>query len=105
MFLFVAVVELGSHAIIDSQDPHALTEAIACSFAQPMPAKADCPEQRRQRRETKNLLDERTSHMVVLNSLTMPHSGIMYRTIANYAPRDAIVEHDLSPPFHPPKQA
>ncbi|HTH51363.1 MAG TPA: hypothetical protein VL501_05495 [Pyrinomonadaceae bacterium] len=104
-FLFIAFVEMGSHAMIDSQDPNALTEAMACSLAVNMPAKADCPEQRRQRQETKNLLDEMTTHMVVLNSLVVPHSGITYRSLDNYAIAAPPLSRTLAPPFHPPKQA
>src|ERR1043165_6709589 len=80
MFLFVAAVELAGHALIDSQDPNAVTEAISCSLTENVPARADCPDQRRQRQEAKNMLDEMTTHMVILNSMIVPHSGIMYRT-------------------------
>lgn len=104
-FLFVAFVEMGSHALIDSQDPHALTEALACSLAQDMPAKADCPEQRRQRQETKNLLDEMTTHVAVLNSLVVPHSGIAYLSIDNFKAAADFVSRAATPPFHPPEQA
>ena len=32
MFLFVFFVEMGSHVMIDSQDPNAVTEAVSCSL-------------------------------------------------------------------------
>jgi hypothetical protein len=105
MFLFVFLVEMGSHVMIDAQDPNAVTEALSCSLEENVPASADCPEQRRQQQESKNLLDEMTTHVVVLNSLTMPHSGIMYRIPANYAFKAEIVSTDLTPPFRPPEQA
>jgi len=104
MFLVVFAVELASHVLIDSQDPNAMTEAASCSLNENIPARADCPEQRRQQQETKNLLDEMTTHMVILNNLTVPHSGIMYRTPASFAPEDSIVDRSLAPPFHPPEQ-
>lgn len=105
MFLFVFLVEMGSHVVVDSQDPNAMTEAASCSLDENIPARADCPEQRRQQQETKNLLDEMTTHMVVLNTLTVPHSGVMYRTGTNYAFQIAPVSTDLTPPFHPPEQS
>jgi hypothetical protein len=105
MFLFVFFVEMGSHVLIDSQDPNAMTEAVSCNLDEDIPARADCPEQRRQRQETKDLLDEMTTHVVVLNSLTVPHSGVMYRTGTNYAPQAAPVSTDLATPFHPPEQS
>jgi len=105
MFLFVFLVEMGSHVMVDSQDPNAVTEVISCSLDENLPARADCPEQRRQRQEAKDLLDEMTTHVVVLNSLTVPHSGIMYRTPANYVTSDRIVTRSVAPPFHPPEQA
>jgi len=104
MFLFVFAVELASHVLIDSQDPNALTVSEACSLNENIPARADCPEQRRQQQETKNLLDEMTTHMVVLNTLTVPHSGIMYRTPTNFSSDDRFVTRSLAPPFHPPEQ-
>ena len=103
MFLFVAFVEMGSHALIDSQDPNAVASALACSVTENVPAKADCPEQRRQRQETKDLLDEMTTHMVVLNSMVVPHSGRLFTTGANYALRADASSNDLTPPFHPPE--
>jgi len=103
MFLFVAFVEMGSHALIDSQDPHALVEAMACSLAENLPAKADCPERRRQRQETKDLLDEMTTHMVVLNCMVVPHSGRLFSTGTNYLFKTAALSTDLTPPFHPPE--
>ena len=105
MFLFVFLLEMGSHVMSDSQDPNAVTEAMSCSLDENLPARADCPEQRRQRQEAKDLLDEMTTHVVVLNSLTVPHSGIMYRTPANYAFQTEPVSTDIAPPFHPPEQA
>ena len=105
MFLFVAFVEMGSHAMIDSQDPNAVTEALACSQTENVPARADCPDQRRQRQETKNMMDEMTTHMVILNDLTVPHSGIMYRTGENFGPQVHVASRTLAPPFHPPEQS
>jgi len=103
MFLLVFFVEMGSHVMIDSQDPNAVTEAVSCSLDENIPARADCPDQRRQRQETKDLLDEMTTHVMVLNNLVIPHSGIMYRTAANYAFETLHVSTDLTPPFHPPE--
>jgi hypothetical protein len=105
MFLFVFIVEMGSHVLIDSQDPNAMSEAVSCSLDDNVPAKADCPDQRRQRQETKDLMDEMTTHVVVLNDFTVPHSGIMYRTPASYAFESEPASTDLAPPFHPPEQA
>ena len=104
MFLFVAFVEMSGHALIDSQDPNAVTEAMSCSLSENVPARADCPDQRRQRQETKDLLDEMTTHIVILSSMTVPHSGILYRTPSDFYRRDRIVSRSLAPPFHPPEQ-
>ena len=103
MFLFVFLVEMGSHVLIDRQDPNAVTEAFSCSLDENVPAKADCPDQRRQRQETKDLMDEMTTHVVILSSLTVPHTGSLYRTPANYASQNVVVSRTLAPPFHPPQ--
>ena len=105
MFLFVFVVEMASHVLIDSQDPNALTRAISCSLEDNVPARADCPDQRRQQQESKNLMDEMTTHVVILNEMTVPHSGVMYWTGANYVYDFRLISQPTTPPFHPPKQA
>ena len=103
MFLFVFLVEMGSHVMIDSQDANAMTEAASCSLDENIPARADCPDQRRQRQEAKDLMDEMTTHVVVLNNLVIPHSGIMYRTPTSYSTNERIVTRSVAPPFHPPE--
>ena len=105
MFLFVFFVEMGSHALIDGQDANAVTEASSCSLDENVPAKADCPDQRRQRQEAKDLMDEMTTHVMVINNLTVPHTGRMYDTGTNYSSRVHASSAAASPPFHPPKQA
>ena len=106
MFLFVFFVEMASHVLIDSQRPDALTAAITCSLEENVPDRADCPERRRQQQETKNMMDEMTTHVViVVSSLMIPHSGIMYHTGTNYGSTPIATSRELSPPFHPPKQA
>ena len=103
MFLFVFLVEMSSHVMLAHQDPNAVTEAVSCSLDENIPAKADCPDQRRQRQETKDLMDEMTTHVVILSSLTVPHTGSLYRTTANYASQNAVDSRTLAPPFHPPE--
>ena len=105
MFLFVFMIEMGSHMLIDSQDPNAVTEVGVCEISEKIPDRVDCPEQRRQRQETKNILDEMTTHVVVLNSLTVPHAGRMYDTGSNYASTLGDISRSLTPPFRPPKQS
>ena len=104
-FLLIAFAELGSHVIMDAQGNDLSAELTACRLSETQSPKADCPEQRRQQQETKNLLDEMTTHMVVLNELTMPHSGIMYRTPDSYLSHSHTLSGEPSLPFHPPKQA
>lgn len=104
MFLFVFCFEMVSHVMIDSQDPDAVTAAISCSLDGDIPARADCPERRRQQQETKDLLDEMTTHAVLLNTVVIPYSGIMYRTGTNYSSDTRIVSRSLASPFRPPKQ-
>ncbi|HEY2846822.1 MAG TPA: hypothetical protein VGI80_03330 [Pyrinomonadaceae bacterium] len=103
MFLFVFLLEMGSHVMIDSQDQNAVTQAASCSLDENVPARADCPDQRRQRQETKDLMDEMTTHVMLLNTMVIPHSGVMYRTGTNYAFGTVHVSTDIKPPFHPPE--
>jgi hypothetical protein len=105
VFVFVAFAELGSHVIIDSQVDNLPPELAACRLSEAPSNRADCPEQRRQQKESKNLMDEVTTHMVVLNDLTMPHSGIMYRSISGFSHSAKALSGETTLPFHPPKQA
>ena len=104
-FVLIAIAELGSHFIMDAQDDSMPVEIGVCRLSDAPSNKADCPDQRRQQKETKNLMDEMTTHMVILNDLTMPHSGIMYRTNVSFSHTATALTGEPTLPFHPPKQA
>lgn len=103
-FVLIAFAELGSHVVIDAQGNNVPVEIGVCRVSNVPSNKADCPDQRRQQKETKNLMDEMTTHMVVLNDLTMPHSGIMYRSLGTFSHEAIALSGTPSLPFHPPKQ-
>src|SRR5690242_19462170 len=105
VFVFIALVEVGSHAFMDSHDPAALDAITVCRVDQnPSPA-LDCPENQKQRQESKNLKDEMNTHTVVLSSLTVPLRWATY-DIDKIA-RQIVhpLSGKLSSPFHPPEQA
>ena len=104
-FLFIAFIEIGSHAFMDSRDPDAIQAMTACSILpQNTPNKADCPDNQRNRGPESNLMDEMTSHAMILNTMTVPVGGIMYRTGTSVSAVAAPVFRALAPPFHPPEQ-
>ena len=104
-FLLIAFIEMGSHAFMDSQDFAAIDDLTVCRVTQDAFPRSDCPDKRQQRQETKNLLDEMTSHCMILTGMVVPHTGIMYRTISAEPKADYPLARALTPPFHPPKQA
>ena len=104
-FLLIAFIEMGSHAFMDSQDFAAIDDLTVCRVTQDAFPRADCPDKRQQRQETKNLLDEMTSHCMILTGMIVPHTGIMYRTISAELSQGEVPARTLEPPFHPPKQA
>ena len=104
-FVFIALVEVGSHAFMDSQDPAALEAMTVCRANQYSSPVVDCPENQKQRQESKNLKDEMNTHTVVLNSLTVPLRWVTYDT--GKIARQIIypLSGELSSPFHPPEQS
>ncbi|HEV7698857.1 MAG TPA: hypothetical protein VGO43_01365 [Pyrinomonadaceae bacterium] len=104
-FLFVAIVELGSHAFMDSHDPNFESDLTVCRVSDNPSPLADCPDKRQQRQETKNLLDEMTSHSGLLAELSLPLKGVLYDTAINFSYDHRPITRSLTPPFQPPKQA
>src|SRR5437764_12729143 len=81
-FLVLAFVEIGSHAFTDSQDlAHFETLGFCGIQHENLPA-VDSPIKHKQRGPESNLLDEMTTHAVILNDLTVPRRGISYWTDA-----------------------
>lgn len=103
-FFLIAVVEIGSHAFMDSLDPAASQELTECRVQENAPIKADCPDNQKNRGPESNLKDELTSHCMILSQLSVPFNGIMYRTEMNFASNVRTLSRSLTPPFHPPKQ-
>ena len=104
-FVAIAFIEIGSHAFIDSRDAAAMDVLSACKVQQTSTPIADCPERQRQRQESKNLLDEMTTHTVLLTGLSLPLRWSSYNTaiVTDRAP--SAISRELTPPFHPPEFA
>jgi hypothetical protein len=103
-FVIIAFIEMGSHAYTDSHDPAALAALTVCRVEQRTSPVADCPENQKQRQE-KNIMDEMTSHTVLLSGLTLP---IRWSTYDTSIVKRAVVHSlfgVLSLPFQPPEQA
>jgi len=104
-FVAIAFIEIGSHAFIDSHDAAAADVLSACKVQQnPIPF-ADCPERQRQRQESKNLLDEMTTHTVLLSRLSLPLRWSYYDTAILTTEVARPLSRELMPPFHPPEVA
>jgi len=104
-FVIIALVEVGSHAFIDSRDPAALEAMTVCRVYQQSSPIVDCPENQKQRQEQRNLKDEMNTHTVMLSALTVPLSWATYDTDKILRPIVKPLSGELSSPFHPPKQA
>ena len=104
-FLVIALVEVGSHAFMDSRDPAALEAMTVCRASQYSSPVVDCPENQKQRQEQRNLKDEMNTHTVMLSALTVPVRWASYDIdkIARSIIRP--LSGELSSPFHPPEQA
>ncbi|HEY2866991.1 MAG TPA: hypothetical protein VGJ02_07860 [Pyrinomonadaceae bacterium] len=102
-FIAIAFIELGSHAFIDSHDPAVIDVSAACRVQQNPTPIADCPERQRQRQESKNLLDEMTTHTVLLTKLSLPLRRSSYDTAIVTGPPMRPLWRELSPPFRPPE--
>ena len=101
-FLMIAILEMGSHAYMNSQLPTGLEGIPLCQVAPDRPTTVDCPVQQKHRGSEINL-DETLIHAMILNKMTVRTGGIVYRS--SVIVRSIV--HPLSgvsnPPFHPPK--
>lgn len=104
-FVAIAFIELGSHAFLDSRDSAAMDGLSACRVEQNSTPSADCPERQRQRQEQKNLLDEMTTHTVLLTGLSLPLRWSSYNTAIVSGPSVRPIRRELAPPFQPPEIA
>ena len=104
-FVAIAFIEIGSHAFIDSHDAAAFDVLSACKVQQNPTPSADCPERQRQRQESKSLLDEMTTHTVLLTGLTLPLRWSSYDTAILSSEIVRPIARELTPPFHPPELA
>ena len=104
-FIVIALIEVGSHAFIDSHDPAALEAMTVCRVYQHSSPVVDCPENQKQRQESRNLKDEMNTHTVVLGGLTVPLRWATYETGQIARPIVYPLSGELSSPFHPPEQA
>src|SRR6478672_2364293 len=80
VLLLIAFIEIGSHAIMDSQDLDHFQTLGICGLAHNKPLTVDCPTKQKPRGPESNLQDEMMIHAMILNDLTSPRSGISYRT-------------------------
>ena len=103
--LTIAFIEIGSHAVIDSQDLDHFQTLGICGLAHNRPLTVDCPTRHKPRGPESNLHDEMMIHAMILNDMTSPRSGISYRTDEAVESIVSALSGNPERPFHPPKQA
>jgi hypothetical protein len=103
-FVLIAFIELGSHAFADSQDIAHFETLGFCGIQHGSPLSIDNPAKQKQRNQNSSLLDEMTTHVVVLNALTLPSVSVSYWIDDWVEPVTHSLSGILTTPFHPPKQ-
>src|SRR3954469_22729811 len=104
-FVVIAFIEIGSHAFTDTQDIAHFETLGFCGIQHDAPPSVDSPAKQKQRGPNSNLLDEMTTHAVILNHLTFPRTGVSYWTDETTDPILRSLSGSPTIPFHPPKQA
>jgi hypothetical protein len=104
-FVLIAFVELGSHAFADSQDIAHFETLGFCGVQHESPLSIDNPAKQKQRNQNSSLLDEMTTHVVVLTALTLPRVSVSYWTAEPVESVTAVLDGSLTTPFHPPRTA
>jgi hypothetical protein len=104
-FVLIAMIELGSHAFADSQDIAHFEQLGFCGIQHESPLSIDNPSKQKQRNQNSSLLDEMTTHVVVLSALTLPRVSVSYWTDEPVESATSALAGNLTTPFHPPKQA
>jgi hypothetical protein len=104
-FVLIAFIELGSHAFADSQDIAHFETLGFCGIQHESSLSIDNPAKQKQRNQSSSLLDEMTTHMVVLSALTLPRVSVSYWADDPVETVTHSLSGILATPFHPPKQA
>ena len=104
-FIAIAFIEIGLHAFSDSKDLAHFETLGFCGIQHEPPLTADAPTNHKQRGPESNLMDEMTTHAVILNALAVPRAAVSYWTAEEFESIVRPLSGSLSPPFHPPKQA
>ena len=104
-FVLIAVLEMGSHAVIDANTLAVAQGLPGCRVLQNRRTTVDCPDKQKNRGSDSNRMDELTIHAIILNDLTIPTMGTANGS--GQSPRNHVypLTGILAAPFHPPKQA
>lgn len=102
-FLILAMIEIGSHARVGSDDLAHFQNLGFCGINHLPPLAVDIPANQKQRRPSSDLRDELMIHSILLNDLSSPSCGVSYWTSGYFEPSTIPLAGSLSTPFHPPK--
>ncbi|MEP6945188.1 MAG: hypothetical protein ABJA02_04665 [Acidobacteriota bacterium] len=98
-------VELSSHAVLENQNSSMTSDLTWCDVTHHIPHSADCPHNRKRRGPEGNFYGEANHHWVLIGDVTLPVSGVLYRSeFFDLSPAHPI-SRPQTPPFQPPKQA
>ena len=80
-------------------------DTIWCDVAHHVPHSADCPHNQKPRGPESNIFAEVTHHWALAEVLTVPVTGVLYRSEFYVRTPAHPISRPQTPPFQPPKQA
>lgn len=104
-FFLIMFVELSSHALLENQNSSMSNDMTWCDVMHHVPHSAECPHNRKPKGPENNLYSEASHHWALISEVTLPVSGILYRS--EFFDRTTVspISRPQTPPFQPPKQA
>jgi hypothetical protein len=102
-FLILAMIEIGSHAFANSDDPTHFQSLGFCGINHAPPLAVDVPARQKQRGPSSNLLDKMVIHAIILNDISSPRCGVSYWKSEYVESITRPLAGSPSTPFHPPK--
>jgi len=104
-FLVFAFIDIGSHAFTDSYDLAHFEALGFCGIQHDRPLTIDSSTKHKQRSPESNVLDEMTTHAVILTDLALPRCSVSCWTVDTAESVVRPLSGKLTTPFHPPKNA
>jgi hypothetical protein len=103
-FFLIMFVQIGSQAVLEARASNMPNDLTWCDLKHHVPHSADCPHNQKPRGPENNVFSNFTHDWALAPTVTLPISGILYRSEFFFRTSAHPISRPQAPPFQPPKQ-